>query len=57
MGAGRPAVEGCHGASSVSVSTPLLYIVVDSQQEKMKATTLNQRPLPAQKQKLLLPFT
>lgn len=49
MDAGSPALEGWCSASSVSVSasTPLLYIVVDSQQEKMKATTLNQLPLPA----------
>lgn len=47
--AGSPALEGWSSASSVSVSAsiPLLFKVVDSQQEKMKATTLNQLPLPA----------
>lgn len=48
--------KGC-SASSVSISAfvPVLFTVFDSQQEKMKATTLN--PTACKEQKPLLPRT
>lgn len=59
MDASSPALEGWCSASSVSTSAslPLLFIVVDSQQEKREGNYTESAPTASLEQKLLLPFT